>query len=84
MALHLKDCSPALRAKLEAALKEQYPTQPKFFAMATFLKGKWNVGPMTTDRILIEKLVKHFNLNSPAHSAQTLAGKPPAVMVEIE
>lgn len=84
MALNLKDCPPALRAKLEAAIEEQYPTAAKFYAMATFLKGQWTIGPMTDDKALVEKLVANFNVSTPAHCQLTLNGKPPAVTVQIE
>lgn len=84
MPLHLKDCSPALRLKIEAALAAQYPAPPEpQYAMATFLKGKWTLSPITTNKRLVLKLVQTFNLNSGPHAAQTLAGKPPAVIVEI-
>lgn len=81
MTIHLKDCPPALRAKIEAALA----LEPKqWYAMATFLKGEWDVGPLTTDKVLVEKLVGAFNLSSPIQCYQTRIGKPPAVTVQVE
>ena len=79
MAIHLKDCPPALRAKIEAALA----LEPKqYFCMAVFLKGKWTLGPMTTDKQLVTKLANAFNQSTPAHCHQLLMGKPAAVVVE--
>lgn len=81
MTLHLKDCPPALRAKIEAALGK-LPPEPNF-AMATFLKGEWRIGPITTNEILVLKLVRQFNLSSPANASQTVRGMPPAVCIRI-
>ena len=79
MAIRLEDCPPALRAKIEAALA----LEPKqYFAMATFLQGQWTLGPMTTDRRLIEKLVRNFNMSNPQRALALLRGKPVAVVVE--
>lgn len=85
MALRLQDCPPELRAKIEAQLaKEDKQKPPKLYAMATFLNGKWTIGPLTTNKVLVDKLVARFNISTTAHAYQTFLSRPPAVTVETQ
>lgn len=81
MAIRIEDCSPALRARIEAALANEPPGP--LFAMATFLGNKWTVGPATDNWVLIDKQVRKFNTSSPQNAHHLLRGKPRAVRVTI-
>jgi hypothetical protein len=83
MTLRIEDCPPELQAKLKLALKQQYNVvdEEQVYAMATFLKGEWSIGPPTYNKRLVSRLTHSFNISTPQHAHQTTIGKPPAIVV---
>lgn len=79
MALNLKDFPPALQAKILAAMGP-LPPEPQY-AMATFIQGNWTIGPFTTNRKLIARLVRRHNLMSPVNARRVVLGEPSAVLI---
>lgn len=77
----LDDCTPELRARILAKLKEQEPITTPHYVGVYRLGTTWQFTSPTTNRKLVERSVRRFNLSSPATTYQTAEGKPSAFMV---
>ena len=86
MSLHLQDCAPQLRARIEEQLAKdlhKYTRTEVTYALASQILGHWHFGMPTTDQKLVERAVKTMQTRTGAAAYQTSIGNPPAVCVMI-
>jgi hypothetical protein len=85
MAIRLEDCPPALHAAIMKQLAKEGANKPVTtikWAVASRANNKWSIGPATTNRVLVAKLVKQLQCTRPVDAHETSIGNPPAVIVE--
>lgn len=86
MAIKLSDCSPSLHAAIMAQLEREGRLNPVpivKYLMAYQMGGQWFFTPETEDFKTVAKQVERMNNLNGRVAAQTLAGKPVAVMVKL-
>ena len=84
MALTLKDFPPHLQAAIHAQIAKENAHRPVVrYMMATRTQQIWTFGPLSEDIAIIRKLVRAHNAGTAKNARLTVAGYPPAQIVEI-